>query len=279
MSKAPEATEIPEAGQASEAAEAPSALGGSKAPTGLKAPEATERLQKIITARGAASRREAERLIQEGRVTVNGIAARIGDRADPAADEIRIDGALLKPSDKPLYIMLNKPRGYITTAKDDRGRQTAVDLVSGAGARVYPVGRLDMESEGLLLLTNDGDFANSVMHPSNNKIKLYEVRVTGNIAEGARLMRGPVSIGDHIVKAESIAIKSEDTRGGVLTVGIVEGRNRQVRRMCESCSLKVLSLKRIAIGSLELGSLKAGAWRHLTKEEVAALNEERSPII
>jgi len=236
-----------------------------------KVPDAPQRIHKILSAHGAASRREAERMIQSGRVTVNSLPATIGQSACPGRDEIAIDGVLLAPIGELVYIMLNKPRGYITTAKDDRGRKTVMELVAGAGARLYPVGRLDMDTEGLLLLTNDGRFANAVAHPSFEKKKTYEVHVHGDAPGAADMLRKPMEVDSHPVHAASVTVKERKADGGILHITINEGRNRQVRKMCESCGLKVLSLKRLSIGTVQLGALGTGKWRHLTENERRAL--------
>ena len=231
-----------------------------------------ERVQKILSAHGAASRREAERLIREGRVTINGIKAEIGQSAVYGNDEISVDGAPLVQRGKPVYIMLNKPRGYVTTCSDESGRKTVLSLVEDAGARVYPVGRLDITSEGLLLLTNDGDFANAVAHPSHGKIKSYEVLVRGNVDCAEKKLSCPIAVDEHIVKADSVKLLNRTKDGGSLCISVGEGRNRQIRKMCACCGLEVLSLKRISIGPLKLGSLKKGQWRHLTDEEYRSIS-------
>ena len=230
-----------------------------------------ERLQKILSAHGAASRRGAERIILEGRVTVNGITASLGQSAIFESDVIEVDGVRVGPRGAAAYIMLNKPRGYITTVSDDRGRKTVMDLVSGAGVKVYPVGRLDMDSEGLLLLTNDGSFAETVAHPSYNKLKTYEVYVRGDVSAALPILRLPITVDSHSVHADSVAVTEHKGRAAVLRVTIHEGRNRQIRKMCAACGLEVGALKRVAIGALELGGLESGQWRFLTEDEVQAL--------
>ena len=227
----------------------------------------SERVQKIISGHGVASRREAENMILSGRVTVNGLAAELGQSADADRDEIAVDGIPLSPRGKPVYIALYKPRGYVTTVSDDRGRDTVMSLVSDVGERVYPVGRLDMYSEGLLIMTNDGQFANAVAHPSYGKTKSYEVRVRGDVNGAASLMRQPMEIDKHMIHAASVKVLQQTRDDGVLHISINEGRNRQIRKMCSLCSLTVISLKRVAIGSLELGALKPGQWRRLTERE------------
>ena len=232
-----------------------------------------ERIQKILSAHGVASRRSAERMIMDGRVTVNGAIARLGQSATPGADDIAVDGLPLSPKDGLVYIALNKPSGYLTTMSDDMGRKTVCSLVGGVGARVYPVGRLDMGTEGLLLFTNDGRFANAVMHPSHNVKKTYEAHVKGNAAAAADLMRRPMEIDSHVIRAVSVELSERTQVGGILTVTINEGRNRQIRKMCEQCGLTVRLLRRVSIGPVALGSLRSGQWRHLTEEEVRALAE------
>ena len=228
---------------------------------------AFQRIQKIISAHGAASRREAEKLIRDGRVTVNGAIAMIGQQAEYGRDEIAVDGTPLRPRGKPVYIMLNKPHGFVTTRSDERGRKTVMSLVEDVNAVVFPVGRLDIDSEGLLILTNDGDFANSVAHPSNGKTKTYEARVRGDAAGAISLLCSPIAIDTHIVKASSARLVERFKDGGIISISIIEGRNRQIRKMCSFCGLDVVSLKRVSIGALELGSLKTGEWRHLTEAE------------
>jgi len=230
-----------------------------------------ERLQKIISAYGAASRRAAEKMILEGRVTVNGITAKTGQSAVFGTDVIAIDGVPLAGKDEFVYIMLNKPRGYLTTVSDDRGRKTVMGLVADAGVRVYPVGRLDLDSEGLLLFTNDGAFANSVAHPSGNKIKTYQARVRGDAAKAVKLLAEPVKIDEYTVHAIHAKVISLTSDGGVLEIAVTEGRNRQVRKMCAACGVIVCHLKRTSVGTLKLGSLEPGQWRYLTQEEVLLL--------
>lgn len=252
------------------------------------------RIQKILSAHAVSSRRAAEELIREGRVTVNGYTAGIGDTADDELDAICVDGRTLPKAEEPVYIMLNKPRGYITSKSDNRGRLTVMQLMSGAGAAVYPVGRLDMDTEGLLLMTNDGEFANMVMHPSSGITKTYEALVSGDITQGVRMLRNPVEIDSHVVRAVSVALieradrTCKDSRTGkdsrtdranstnssaVLVIEIAEGRNRQVRKMCAACELRIKSLRRTAIGKLQLAALEPGRWRRLSADEVSLLKE------
>jgi len=229
-----------------------------------------ERISKILSAHGVASRREAEIMIAAGRVHVNGELATLGQKACDVTDVITVDGMPLRRKDEPVYIMLNKPRGYLTTMKDQRGRKTVLSLVTDSGARVYPVGRLDMDSEGLLLMTNDGGFANRVCHPSNNKLKTYEVRVRGDAAAAVFKLGLPMEVDAYVIRAASVKLVSGGPEGGVLNIGIFEGRNRQIRKMCVLCGLWILSLKRLSIGEVNLGELETGRWRYLTGAEVAS---------
>ena len=233
-----------------------------------------ERLQKILSARGLASRREAEALIEAGRVTVDGAPAHLGQRADPDLQEICIDGKALPAMDEErVYIMLNKPLGYITTVRDDRGRKTVMDLLGANGAGLWPVGRLDINSQGLLLLTNDGAVTQRLTHPSFGIEKVYRVWVRGeNLEEAVKGMEGPLEIDGEAIQRARVRLVSQTKPGvGVLTVRIYEGKNRQVRKMCALFDLKVDRLIRVGEGELRLGELKSGAWRHLTQPEVAYL--------
>lgn len=228
-----------------------------------------ERLQKILSARGVASRRAAETLLDAGRVTVNGCAAKVGDRADPERDDIRVDGRPLPLLDRRTYLMLNKPRGYVTTLSDEKGRRTVAQLVADCGARVWPVGRLDLDSEGLLILTDDGEVTQKLLHPSHEVEKEYHVWVEGDVEKALPILRGPLSLDG--VPLHPAQVKVLDA--GVLSVTIHEGRNRQVRRMCAAAGLKVRRLRRVREGSLLLGNLKVGRWRPLTAEELSHLLE------
>ena len=219
----------------------------------------TERLQKILASHGVCSRRKAEEMIATGRVTCNGTVAKLGDSADPDQDEILLDGIALPSQDDYVYILLNKPRGYVTTLSDEKGRKNAAQLVADCGKRVYPVGRLDMDSEGLLLFTNDGEFANNLMHPKHEVNKTYRVVVRGYTDQGFVKLKEPVTLDGYTSdRAE-------------LLVTIHEGRNRQVRRMCDLAGMNVLRLIRISEGKLQLGRLPSGKWRYLTPEEVEML--------
>ena len=233
-----------------------------------------ERLQKIIAARGLCSRRQAEKWIEEGRVRVNGNTAHLGDTADITEDVIEVDGKRLPKAGKKLYLMLNKPRGYVTTLSDEKGRKNAAELVAGCGTRVYPVGRLDMDSEGLLLFTNDGEFANLMMHPKHEVDKVYRVWVTNYAPEKLEALKEPIELDDYKIKKPKVRpVRQEPTRA-ILDVTIHEGRNRQVRRMCQAAGLEVARLKRIAEGGLRIGDLKPGAWRELEPREIEMLLQE-----
>ena len=233
-----------------------------------------ERLQKIIAARGLCSRRRAEELITEGKVCCNGAVARLGDRANPETDEITVEGKPLPRQESPVYLVLNKPRGYVTTLSDEKGRKNAAQLVEDCGCRVYPVGRLDMDSEGLLLFTNDGEFANLLMHPRKEVEKVYRVWVTDFSPEKLELLKRPIELDGYRIRPPKVRlIRSEQPRTQ-LEVTIHEGRNRQVRRMCQAAGMEVQRLKRVREGSLSLGSLQTGSWRMLEPGEVERLRGE-----
>ncbi len=232
------------------------------------------RIQKLIAQSGYCSRRKAEEYIASGRVTRNGRKASIGDKADPVKDIIAIDGEKItfQNSKELYYIMLNKPRGYITTMSDEQGRRCVADLISDFPHRVYPVGRLDVNSEGLLLFTNDGLFANDIMHPARHVAKRYRVTVKSDVKEEqlTQLASGVVIDGRTTQPAEVRVLTKEPERV-VLEIIIREGRNRQIRKMLEAVGLSVARLKRTAIGPLKLGMLRPGKYRRLTKEEVRAI--------
>ena len=232
-----------------------------------------ERLQKLLSAAGVCSRRTAESYITAGRVSVNGAPAELGQRADPDRDDIRVDGRPLSPKAEPVYLMLNKPRGYVTTLSDERGRPTVADLTADCGARVWPVGRLDLDSEGLLVMTNDGDLTRRLLHPSGEVEKTYHVTVRGPVA-GAAERRSAIRDleGEPIRPAGVVGLRRA---GGTaeLAVTIHEGKNRQIRRMCAACGLTVRRLRRVREHTLELGELPPGRWRYLTAAEIAALRE------
>lgn len=231
------------------------------------------RLQKILSARGVASRRKAEEMILAGRVSCNGITASVGDAADPEVDTILVDGTPLPSPGEYVYILLHKPKGYVTTMADEKGRKTVADLVADCPQRVYPVGRLDYDSEGLLLMTNDGAFANLLMHPRHEVDKTYEVWVTGFGDDSLALLRRPIELDGYRIKQPGIRLLRSQGEKAVIRVTIHEGRNRQVRRMCAAAGLRVLRLIRVSEGKLSLGALPSGTWRYLTQEEVLLLKK------
>lgn len=238
------------------------------------------RLQKILSQAGVASRRAAERLIADGRVTVNGRTIHeMGVKADAASDDIRVDGRRIRTAERHRYILLNKPKGYVTTRSDPQRRRTVIDLLSGVREYVYPVGRLDYDSEGLLLLTNDGDLAARLTHPRHGVERTYEARVAGTPDEEAlaRLRKGIPLDGHRTLPATVVLVpprrRDEDA---VLLLTIREGRNRQVRRMCEAVGHPVQALKRTRVGPIADRKLKAGEWRELKVDEVAALKKAAS---
>ncbi len=231
-----------------------------------------ERLQKLISSCGVAARRTAEEWIAAGRVTVNGEKAHLGDRADLDRDEVRIDGVPLRPGGERTYLMLNKPRGYVTTLSDEKGRRTVADLVSECQARVWPVGRLDLDSEGLLLMTDDGELTHRLLHPSCQVEKEYLVWVTGDVKRAIPILSAPMTLDRE--RVEGAKVRRGKTSGGIsqLSVTICQGKNRQVRRMCAQAGLEVLRLKRIREGELWLDrTLKPGNWRLLREQEILLL--------
>lgn len=228
-----------------------------------------ERLQKLLSAAGVCSRRQAEEYLKEGRVRVNGQVAGLGDKADPERDTVTFDGADIVKPEHFTYLMLHKPRLTVSTLSDDRGRPTVADLVADCPARVWPVGRLDWDSEGLLLFTNDGALTNRLLHPSHQVEKEYLVTVQGDVDAALPVLTGPLELdGAPLAPARVRALG-----GNRLSVVIHEGKNRQVRRMCALAGLEVLRLKRVREGGLTLGALPRGQWRYLTAEEVRALTE------
>ena len=229
-----------------------------------------ERLQKLIAAAGLCSRRTAEEWIAAGRVRVNGETATVGQSADPETDTICVDGVPLTPPERRVYLMLNKPRGYVTTLSDERGRPTAAELVADCGTRVYPVGRLDLDSEGLLLFTNDGDMTRQLTHPSYRKKKIYQVSLDKPLtrADMDRIAEG-ITLEDGEIHADEIAYVKEDK--SEIGIEIHSGRNRIVRRIFESLGYSVRKLDRVYYAGLTKKNLKRGAWRFLTKEEVMRL--------
>ena len=229
-----------------------------------------ERLQKYIASSGIASRRKAEQLILDGNVKVNGqTVTMLGTKIVPGIDEVEVCGEKVESCVKKYYIMLNKPAGYITTTEDERGRKTVMELVSDIKARLFPVGRLDYDTEGLLIITNDGEFANRLIHPSKDIGKTYIAEVKGlpQLAVIKLLQRG-VDIGDHVTRPAEVELVKGNKHSSTIKITIKEGKKRQVRRMLEVVGHPVLSLKRVAIGSIMLGNLPRGKWRHLRREEI-----------
>ena len=232
-----------------------------------------ERLQKIISAAGITSRRASEAMILAGQVAVNGIVVtELGSKADPSTDVITVDGKTLRISAQRLYILLNKPPGYITALKDGQGRPLVTDLLKDVPDRVYPVGRLDYNTEGLLLLTNEGEWANLLMHPRNEIEKEYHVRVRGKVIDQQlKRMAEGVELEDGKTAPAVVNLVKSGEQNDWISVAIHEGRNRQVRRMCEAVSLSVVRLKRIRYGTLDLGTIRSGHFRYLTETEVRQL--------
>ena len=232
-------------------------------------------LQKYISACGFGSRRKAEELIKSGRVKINGKVAELGMRADFVSDKVFIDGKKIEPKiSQNYYIMLYKPRGYVTTMSDEKGRKCVADLVKDIPDRIYPVGRLDKDSEGLLIMTNDGDFANNLIHPSKNIWKKYRVTVRPGINEKqlTKLCVG-IEIDSGVTQPAQVNVVIEEKERAVLEISIQEGKNRQIRKMCEAVGLEVARLKRVSIGLLKLGMLKPGKWRNLTEDELKLIRK------
>ncbi len=234
-----------------------------------------ERIQKVMAARGICSRRAAEAMIKAGRVRVNGRGVQLGDKMNPAKDDLSVDGVTYRHrrNETQLYVMLYKPRGYLCTSSDDRGRKTVMELVRDLPRRVFPVGRLDKDSEGLLLLTSDGAFAQTVTHPSGGVSKLYRVTVRPKASEEqiAQLASGVVLDDGHKTLPATVRVVLEEDGRSVLEIVLKEGHNRQIRRMCEAVDLQVIRLKRSAVGPIKLGMLQPGKYRQLTSQEVAML--------
>ena len=234
-----------------------------------------DRLQKILSAAGVCSRRQAEQYIQQGRVTVNGRPAALGDKADPQRDTIALDGRpALQPRARTV-LMLYKPRGVVTTLSDEKGRPTVAGLVAGCGARVWPVGRLDMDSEGLLLLTDDGALTHALLHPRHEVEKEYLVWVTGFHPGSAEALGQPMTLDGQPLRPAKVRLVRQRAGRALLSVVIHEGKNRQIRRMCAQCGLAVTRLKRVREGSLHLDrALSPGQWRPLTEGELSRLRRE-----
>ncbi len=226
-----------------------------------------ERLQKILSRAGVCSRRKAEEYLTDGHVKVNGLIAQVGQSADPDVDTIELDGREISFPAAHTYLMLHKPRGFVSTLVDERGRRTVAQLVEDCPARVWPVGRLDYDSEGLLLMTDDGDLTQRLTHPSHGVEKEYLVRVSGELERALPVLRAPMTVDGEVVRADRV----ERTGANTFNIVIHQGKNRQVRRMCAAAGLTVLRLKRIREGALVLGDLPRGCWRELTKEEVSLL--------
>lgn len=233
-----------------------------------------ERLQKFLSECGVASRRKSEELILEGKVKVNGRPATIGDKVDPKRDKVTVRGKRVIPVTEKVYIMLHKPRGFVTTMKDERDRKCVDDLVKDVGVKVFPVGRLDKNSEGLLLMTNDGAVANKLTHPSSHINKTYRVTVKGKVEDEqvGILSNGSISLdGKKVLPCDVFVIDRKEDRT-VLNFIISEGRNRQIRRMCEAVKLEVIRLKRTEIAGIKLGMLPQGSWRNLNEREMQRID-------
>lgn len=228
------------------------------------------RLQKYFTECRIMSRRAAETEIEAGKVTINGQKAKLGDKVDPANDVVMYNGKLLDyPLGEHIYIMLHKPRGYLTSMSDDHGRKCVSELVSDVGTRVYPIGRLDLNSEGLLLLTDDGELANTLTHPKHHIDKTYNVSFRGAItSEKLEILRAPMVIDGYRTHGAEVEIIEKHEDGGKLKIIIHEGRNRQIRKMCEQVELKVSRLCRVQIGNIRLGGLALGKWRFLDRAQI-----------
>ena len=230
-----------------------------------------ERLQKLLSAAGVCSRRAAEDYITAGRVSVNGAPAVLGQRADLERDEVTVDGKPLRRRDPWVCLMLNKPRGVVTTLSDEKGRRTVADLTADCGVRVYPVGRLDLDSEGLLLMTNDGALMQRLLHPSGQVDKTYHVSVYGPVEGAAERLSRIRDLDGEAIRPAQVEMLRQSGRTALLSVTIHEGKNRQIRRMCAACGLTVKRLRRVREHTLELGDLPLGKWRYLTEAEIAAL--------
>jgi len=228
------------------------------------------RLQKYMADAGIMSRRAAEEEIKNGNVSVNGHVAELGVKIDPRNDVIAYRGKRIRYQKKEYtYIMMNKPRGYLCSTTDDRGRKCVTDLLDGVESRVYPVGRLDLVSEGILLLTDDGELKNRLTHPKHTIGKVYRVKVAGPVSdEQMEILTSELIIDGYKIQPVTVNISSEDDTGTVLKMTLFEGRNRQIRKMCEAAGLTVKRLSRISIGNLKLDGLPVGKWRYLEQHEV-----------
>lgn len=228
-----------------------------------------ERLQKLIAAAGLCSRRSAEAWIAQGRVSVNGRQAHLGDCADLSLDSVLVDGVPLGRDDRKRYLMLNKPRGYVCTLSDEKGRPTVAELVKDCGVRVFPVGRLDLDSEGLLLLTNDGEWMQRILHPKYEVNKTYHVTVAGEVGDAAKKLSRLTQIDGEAIRPAQVEILYRGRETAELAFTIHEGKNRQIRRMCAAVGLCVKRLRRVAEHDLLLGDLPIGVWRDLTERELS----------
>jgi 23S rRNA pseudouridine2605 synthase len=233
-----------------------------------------ERLQKLIAQAGVCSRRAAEKLLTEGRVCVNDEIAQLGESADWESDRITVDGNPIQPPQKQVYLMLHKPSGYVTTLSDEQGRATAAELVADCGVRVFPVGRLDRESEGLLLFTNDGALMQALTHPKGEINKTYEVTVRGELNGALARLRALREIEGEAIRPAQVRLLERTGGSERIEIIIHEGKNRQIRRMCKAASLVVMRLCRVAESCVVLGDLPSGQWRYLTEEEIEKLREE-----
>ena len=234
-----------------------------------------KRLQKLLSEYGLCSRRGAEKLIESGRVTVNGLPAQVGMSADLDCDVVALDGVPLSRRPEPTFLMLHKPRGYVTSMHDEQGRRDVSELVADCPERVFPVGRLDRDSEGLLLFTNDGALCNALMHPKVGVSKVYEVTVTGLTEEGLRVLQSPLTMPDgYRIRPAKVTVLRQSSEEATLRVVIHEGRNRQIRRMCGMARMKVKRLLRVEESGISLGNLPAGSWRFLTSEEIQTIRRE-----
>lgn len=239
-----------------------------------------ERLQKYMADCGLMSRRAAEEEIRKGLVTVNGVPAELGTKVTPGVDQVLYKNRkVVIPRGEHVYIMLNKPAGYVTTANDEKGRPCVTDLVKAVGRRVYPIGRLDMASEGLLLLTDDGALTETLTHPRHSIPKIYNVKVEGEITEEQyKTLLSPMEIDGYPIRPVYTEVLKRKDGKTLLQMTLYEGRNRQIRKMCEQVGLQIRFLKRIAIGNLTLGRLRVGEWRYLTKEQVSYLKGEENHV-
>ena len=233
------------------------------------------RLQKFLADAGVSSRRKCEELILQGRVQVNGKTVTEPGTKVAGSEEIKVDGKVIRSGQKKVYILLNKPTGYISSVKDQFSRKTVIDLVSGIKERIYPVGRLDYDTSGLIILTNDGEFANMLMHPRNEVEKVYVAEVQGRLsADDVKRLENGLDIGDHVTSPARVKIIGESAGRSVVEIAIHEGKNRQVRRMFEAVGHPVMRLKRTSIGGITDRGLEVGKWRHLSEAEIEMLRSE-----